>query len=300
MAGRQPFTALCQKLGRKAPTRVDLHIHTTCSDGTYTPAQVVELARRCGMPALAITDHDTVAGVLPARLAANDDLEVITGIEITAHHNEQTIHLLGYFFDPEHPALVETLQRLRAIRTERFREMVQRLKNLGIDMDGQIEEAANSDAPGRRHLAELMVESGQAGSVKEAFYRFLKDGGQAAVPYSGLPAEEAIGLIRAAGGVTSWAHPPKDGTVDYVRDLCDLGLQAVEVEFPGCRPRRSRELRTWASLLGLAVTGGSDCHGAADSRREIGAGGVNLDELENLRDMISSLRGLPARGVPQF
>lgn len=295
MPARQPFTALCQTAGRRsALTRVDLHVHTTASDGDYAPTEVVELARRCGMPALAITDHDTVAGVAPAREAAAEALEVIAGVEITAHHRDQTIHVLGYFFDPDHPALVEALATLRTLRAERFHEMMERLRSLGIELRPSPGASASpvalaspvASAPGvlgRRHLAAMMIEAGHVGSVGEAFARYLKDGSRAVVPFRGLPADDAISVIRAAGGVTSWAHPPETAMLEQVRDLRQLGLQALEVEFPACRPKRRRELRQYASHSKMAITGGSDCHGPDDPRRQLGCAGVTLAELEALR-----------------
>lgn len=288
MPGRQPFTALCQELGAKARARrVDLHIHTTFSDGSYTPEQVVELACRCGMPALAITDHDTVAGIAPARQAAGDSVQIIPGVEITAHHAGQTVHLLGYFFDPEDPRVGAALIGLQRSRAERFQEMVERLQRLGIAVAALDFDPAGDKPLGRRHLAERIVLAGSVRSVGEAFGRYLRDDGPAMVPFRGLPAADAIGLIRTAGGVTSWAHPPADASLDDVRRLEEIGLQALEVEFPACCPRRSRELRLWASHAGLAVTGGSDCHGPDDRRRPIGGGGIRVAELADLRNSIA-------------
>ncbi|MBM4072854.1 MAG: PHP domain-containing protein [Planctomycetes bacterium] len=283
MPGRQPFTVLCQLLGRKpTATRVDLHIHTTCSDGSYTPAEIVNLAGRSGMPALAITDHDTVAGITQARLVAHDHLEVIAGVEISAHDGNRPIHLLGYFFDVADRDLATALARLQALRAERYREMVERLRHLGIAMEPMTSDVPAASSLGRRHLAERLVHAGLVSSAGEAFGRFLRDGGPAAVPFRGLAINEAIRVIQRAGGVAGWAHPPPDATLDDVRRLSELGLQALEVEFPACSPRRGRELRLWASHTGLAVTGGSDCHGPDDPRRQRGAGGVTLKEVQNL------------------
>ncbi len=124
MPRRQPFTTLCQVLARSS--RADLHVHTTCSDGSYTPDEVVDLARRSGLAAVAITDHDTLAGIGPARSAARGALEVVAGVEITAEHNGRVRHLLGYFFDPEDASLNAALAEVRTRRAERFREMVER------------------------------------------------------------------------------------------------------------------------------------------------------------------------------
>src|SRR5262249_3698429 len=180
---------------------------TTASDGTYTPAEVVELARRAGLAAVAVTDHDTLAAVAPARAAAaGSPLEVIAGVEITAEFRGRELHLLGYFVDPEEPRLAAALAAVRQGRAERFAALVERLRQGGGCGDGGGLDGA-ADALGRRHLAELLVRQGRAGSVREAFGRWLADGARAAVPKKRLPVAEAIALVRAAGGVAAWAHP---------------------------------------------------------------------------------------------
>ena len=282
MPRRQPFTTLCQVLARSS--RADLHVHTTCSDGTYTPAQVVELARRSGLSAVAITDHDTLAGIAPARAAARS-VEVVPGVEITAEHHGHIVHLLGYFFDAENVALNDALAGLRMRRAERFREMVERLRGCGVSLDEEeVRAQANAAVPGRRQLATLLVRAGKAGTVREAFTRYLGDFGPATVRSPALPVAEAIALVCAAGGVAALAHPSYDeGTRQQLIDLRTLGLQAVEVDFPACPGGKQRLLRALAAELGLAVTGGSDCHGPEPVRRTVGTYGVTPQELEALR-----------------
>jgi hypothetical protein len=287
MPAQQPFTALCQAAGRpRHAGRADLHLHTTFSDGTYTPAEVVDLARRTGLSALAVTDHDTLGGVGPARAAAaGTDVEVIAGVEITAEYRGRELHLLGYFVAPDDPPLNAALAMIRRHRAERFAEMVERLRQCGVHLNG--EERQVSAAPeslGRRHLAELLVRAGRVRTVREAFTRYLGDHGRAAVPKKRLPAAEALALVRGAGGVAAWAHPPYDCTPDSLAELRALGLGAVEAEYPDVRPSRGRQLREWAAALGLAVTGGSDCHGPG--RRSVGAYTVSADELERLRRLV--------------
>ncbi len=283
MPARQPFTFLCQQLAHGPHAgRADLHLHSTASDGTYTPAQLVELARRSGLAAIALTDHDTLAG-LPAarRAAAGTSLEVIAGVEITAERHGRELHLLGYFLDPDDPPLLDALARICRGRAERFHGMVERIRAAGVSV--QIEgEDLSPRALGRRHLAELLVAQGKAGSVREAFQRWLKDGGKAAVAKPRLPVAEAIALVRQAGGVAAWAHPPYDGgTFATLTELAALGLGAVEAEYPDT-PRSKREaLRRFAGELGLAVSGGSDCHGPG--KRTVGACTMSDEELERLR-----------------
>jgi predicted metal-dependent phosphoesterase TrpH len=288
MPARQPFTVLCQTIARQLHSWIDLHIHTTCSDGLYTPAQVVDLAGRSGLDAVAITDHDTLDGIAPARAAARRTLEVIAGVEISAEDAVGEVHVLGYLFHPEDAGLEAALDRLRTHRTGRFWEMVDRLRRCGVSLpEEDLQTQAASGVLGRRHLAELLVKARRAGSIREAFSRYLHDGARATVPKLRLSVAEAIALVRGAGGVASWAHPSYDGAQERLRSLHRLGLQAVEVEFPACQPSRSRQLRSWAAELGLAVTGGSDCHGPGHHRRTVGARGVRGDELEVLRQLAS-------------
>ena len=284
MPARQPFTALCQLAARpRLAGRADLHLHTTHSDGAYSPAQVVELTRRAGLAAVAVTDHDAVGGVAVARQAAEGTgLEVIAGVEITAEYRGRELHLLGYFFRTDDGPLTAALEKVRRGRVERFQEMVERLRGCGASLDLRgVPPPAAPEALGRRHLAEMLVKQGLAGSVREAFARWLHDGGRAAAPKLRLPVGEATALVRGAGGVAAYAHPPYDCTVDALTELRDLGLGAVEVEYPAVRASRGRELRAWAARLGLAVSAGSDCHGPG--KHAVGACTVTTQELEVLR-----------------
>jgi predicted metal-dependent phosphoesterase TrpH len=286
MPAGQPFTALCLAAARPRPAgRADLHVHTVHSDGTYTPAQVVELARRAGLAALAVTDHDTLAGVRAGQAAAvGTGLEVIPGVEITAEYRGREFHLLAYFVDVDNGPLQAALGRLCAHRAGRFHDMVERLRGCGVSLDAdEVRAHAEGGAPGRRHLAMLLVRARRVGSVREAFARYLGDRGQVTVPKVRLPVAEAIGLVRGAGGVAGWAHPPTDCTRENLAELRAWGLAALEVEYPSGRPSRRRYLRGLAAELGLAVTGGSDCHGPGDYRRDVGACGVSGAELEVLR-----------------
>ncbi|MBI3408663.1 MAG: PHP domain-containing protein [Planctomycetes bacterium] len=290
MPARQPFTLLCQQLARpRTVGRADLHLHTTYSDGTYTPAQVAELARRSGLAAIAVTDHDTLDGILPAREAARNDLEVIDGVEITTEFHGKELHLLGYFIDVANQPLQDSLEALRNDRVDRFHEMVDRLRALGVTLELEdLPGAANGKTLGRRHLAEALVKSKQAATVREAFQRYLHDHARAAVPKRCLPVGEAIALVRAAGGVAAWAHPTYDCDRESLTELRHLGMQAVEVEFPSGRPSRCKALRALASELGLAVTGGSDCHGPEEPHRAVGARTIDELELHRLNACVAS------------
>jgi predicted metal-dependent phosphoesterase TrpH len=289
MPAGQPFTSLCQQLARPATaSRVDLHLHTTASDGTYTSPQVVDLACRSGLSAIAITDHDVLDGIEPARCAAAGRLEVIAGVEISAEFHGKELHLLGYFFDPNNEALQTALAKLRRHRSERFQEMVERLRTQGVPLEDALPSGTPTTvALGRRHLAEMLVKEGRAGNIRQAFFRYLGDRGRVAVPKRNLPVAEAISVLRAAGGVASWAHPSYDCTETALQELRGLGMQAIEAEFPSCRPGRRRELRELASRLNLAVTGGSDCHGPGLPRRAVGACGLSAQEYKRLKEKAS-------------
>src|SRR5262245_35133064 len=177
-----PFTALCQQTARRPLLdRADLHLHTIHSDGSYTPEQVVELALRSGLCAIAITDHDTLGGIEPAiAAAAGSGLEIVPGVEITTEHDGRELHLLAYFVSLESIPLRNALNRLRELRQGRFQEMIERLQRQGVS----VEAAPFSDrgSLGRRHLAEMLVRSRQVGTIREAFRRYLHDGGCADVP----------------------------------------------------------------------------------------------------------------------
>jgi 3',5'-nucleoside bisphosphate phosphatase len=289
-----PFTRLCQ-LASIGPHvgRADLHLHTTHSDGAYTPAQIIDLARRGGLSAVAITDHDTLAAIALARaLAAGTGVEIVPGVEISTSHQDRELHLLAYFVEITDPSLNEALAWVCRQRVERFQMMVQRLGASGIVVPWQAgKDPAGPDALGRRYLAELLLRAGQVGSIREAFARYLGDGNRFVAPKQRLPVARAIQIVRDAGGIAAWAHP---GTLCDLRSLVELrelGLGAVEVDYPEVRRTRQKQLRDWAAQLGLAVTGGSDCHGPG--RREVGCCGVSAAELEQLRSLGRQRSSLP-------
>lgn len=281
----QPFTQLCRQLAQPRRTdRADLHLHTTASDGAYAAKEIVDLAQRAGLAAIALTDHDTTAGLDAARGAAGPDLEIIVGVEITTVFQGRSLHLLGYFFRPDDLPLQHCLEKIRTFRVERFREMVERLKQRGVSLDeSAVQTQLDGEVPGRRHLAQLLVNAKKAATVRDAFLRYLPDHGDVAVPASELDVGQAIARVRSAGGVAAWAHPPYDDTRERLLELRRLGLQAVEVEYPNVRGQRLRELRGLASELELAITGGSDCHGPHPPQRTVGASTISSAELDALR-----------------
>ena len=290
MPAGQPFTRLCQQYAHahSEAHRADLHLHTRHSDGEWQAAEVVERARRRGLGAIAITDHDIVAGAIEAQTVARrtaPTLEIIVGVEITCSFHDRTLHLLGYFIRPDDAGLNAALVEMRRRRRERFQAMADRLPSLGIEIGDAILQstAAGDRSLGRRDLAAVLVAAGQARSVHEAIMRFLRDGGPLMVPVRGLAVGEAIDVVHRAGGVCSWAHPPADVAMEDVLELRDRGLDALEAVHPAHKTAQVHRLREWAATAGLAISGGSDCHGPTPNRRALGSYAITRAEVESLR-----------------
>ncbi len=294
MPSGQPFTRLCQRLAqlRSESQRADLHLHTTHSDGVWTPDEVVKRAMERGLGAIAITDHDTGSAIAEARSAAqrlSSPLEIIAGVEITCEFNGDELHLLGYFIDTDEPALDSALAGLRDQRRLRFQHMADLLARAGMPLDEvEVQRRLESGCSlGRRELAGMMVRAGHAATVGQAFALYLRDGTPFAVPKRGLPVEEALSLVRAAGGIGSWAHPPQKIELSQVLELRELGLGALEAVHPSFNSSRARRIRELASAAGLQISGGSDCHGPTPASRALGNWGIRRDELESLRSAAS-------------
>jgi len=248
----------------------DLHTHSTFSDGTLDPEQVVALAATRDLTGIALTDHDTTEGVDRARLAARaTGLEVLLGCELSAEQDGGPVHVLGYGFDPEEQAFAARRAWIRAGRVGRARRMVERLRALGADVDlDRVLELAGSGSVGRPHVAQAMVEAGVVADVKSAFVsEWIGTGGRAYVAKDAVGPVEAVELIRGAGGVAVLAHPSLHagaGAVPepVIRAMAAAGLDGLEVDHPDQEPAERARLRALAGELGLEVTGASDCHGA--------------------------------------
>ena len=269
-----------------APARADLHVHTTASDGEYTPSQVVAQARLAQVCAVAVTDHDTLAGVEEARAAAHGHVEFVPGVEISARFGGREVHLLGYFVRTDHDALNAALATICAARRKRFHDFVSLLRTNGLALPDdrvQLVEAATASL-GRRHVAALLVACGHAHARPAAVYRFVNPLVGKVKPKVLLPVEDAIRLVRLAGGVSSLAHPSADLTDEQFDQLRTFGLNALEAVYSWGRNGRGRRLREVAARFGFAVSGGSDCHGPDPSHRRIGAQAITSDELRALRE----------------
>ena len=244
---------------------IDLHLHTTASDGRLDPTALVSLAARSGLRVIAVTDHDTVAGLAEARGAADrEQLRLVDGIEITAVEAGRDVHVLGYFMNPSDSGLARFLEQQRAARVDRTREIGKRLCDLGytIDVDALLAAVACSGRSiGRPAIADALVASGHAIDRQDAFDRWLGTDGPAFVARKGPSLADVVAAIAAAGGIASLAHPGLLGLDDEIPAFASAGLQAIEACHRDHDAAAEARYRAIASSLGLAVSGGSDFHG---------------------------------------
>jgi predicted metal-dependent phosphoesterase TrpH len=250
---------------------VDLHTHSTASDGSVAPSDVITAARRAGLTAIALTDHDTVAGIPDARAAAEEHgIEVVAGVELSAVAHGQEIHILGLHLaslDTLEPALLD----FRAARHVRADAMVQALSAIGIPLTlDAVLAQANGAAVGRPHVARALIAGGWVRDLHDAFDRYIGAGRPAYVPKPRLAVDEAVALVHAAGGIAVWAHPGRDGILDRIRSFVAQGLDGVEVRHPGHSAEDIARLGAIADALGLVPSGGSDWHGAREGPRLLG------------------------------
>jgi 3',5'-nucleoside bisphosphate phosphatase len=268
-----------------ADLKADLHVHTWHSDGRCSPAEVVTLAKAAGIGIIAITDHETVAGIAESQTAGREaGIEVIPGIEFAARFKAVEIHLLGLWIEPDHPALQSLLATLQAERDERATLMLARLQGLGIRI-GKDDVLATVGRGGisRPHLAQALVNLGAVPTFREAFARYLGSGRPAYVPRTHLTVPEAIAAIHDAGGVAVLAHGLIGGPQrEHVRELIGQGLDALEVIHPKLGPDQAAWLRDTARASGLALAGGSDWHGEGWSDGRIGEYNVGADIVAEL------------------
>ena len=267
------------------PPAADLHIHTTHSDGGCSPGEVVRAAANVGLSALAITDHDTLSAIAVARPeAARLGLELVPGVELTAVRDGRELHLLGHFIRDDNPALVAATSALRQARADRIAAMAARLVELGLHVDlGAIRRVFPRATLGRKHLADWLERTGQVAGRREAFARYLGDGGPADSEKPRVPWVEAIALIRGAGGVAGLAHPPYDLRWESLRQLVDAGLGSIEVDGPGINGRLGSRWRDWAGQLDLIPIAGTDFHAPDRPGRWVGAITTPGADLERLR-----------------
>lgn len=299
--------------------RIDLHVHSTASDGTLSPSEVVREAHARGLCAIALTDHDTMDGVAEALQAGMRlGVEVIPGVELNTESPAGEVHVLGYFPPPEgwspeadpagHGAGVvgavidrefyDLLASRRDSRAERARKMVQRLRELGMPLSYEDVLRQAGDAPvGRPHIARALLEAGYVESVKEAFDRWLHRGGPAYVPREKLSPAEAVQAIIDAGGVPVLAHPGRIDGQWVIQELIDAGLEGLECYYPEHTPEQTERYLGLAREHGLVVTGGTDYHGPRSPHdADLGSLPVPPEAVEQLKERV---RGVRRRGRRQ-
>ncbi len=269
--------------------RIDLHNHTTASDGTLTPAEAVCLARDLGLAAIAITDHDTPAGI-PAALEAGErcGVEVVPGIEVSVDYEGRGIHILGYFIDPAAPSLRRLLDWVAAERRRRNEEIAAAMRADGIQLTlSDLNGGDETQIIGRPHFAAALVSMGYAASIDDAFARFMNRGQPYYRKRTYIPLHEGLEVIRAAGGKPVMAHPlqyryDEAELLRLVGTLKDSGVVGMECLYSQYIPEESEYLMTFARRFGLCVTGGSDFHGTRKPIR-MGTPEVPYELLETLR-----------------
>jgi predicted metal-dependent phosphoesterase TrpH len=282
---------------------IDLHSHTTASDGTDSPAELVARAAAVGLEALAITDHDTFTGyeeALPYAKSANLDLHC--GIEISTRHLGKTIHLLGYFFNaPPTREFQDWVIFMQRTRRERNVKLIAKLQSLGLDIELDEVEGIGRSMTGRPHFALVLMKKGYVASVQEAFKAYLGDEASAHVERESVALAEAIRMVNGAGGLSVLAHPIRLGKRDHeqeevlIADLCSAGLRGIEVWHSDHRPSDCERYERYAHTYGLAMTGGSDFHGYVKPNIELGTGiagnlSVPRSVLDALRQSAPHLR----------
>jgi hypothetical protein len=248
---------------------IDLHLHTTASDGSLSPSELVERAGAAGLTIIAITDHDTTAGSCAARAAARAaGIELVAGIEISAVADDRDVHMLGYFIDVESAPLRGFLDRQRRERLRRAGKIGDRLAALGcpVDVEAIVSGAGGGRTIGRPQLADALVRGGYAADRDEAFTRYLTPGAPAFVPRCGATPAEVVDVVHQAGGVVSLAHPGLTDRDDLIPGLVGGGLDAIEVRHSDQDAATEARYRALAAALGIAVTGGSDYHGNVGRR----------------------------------
>jgi predicted metal-dependent phosphoesterase TrpH len=286
--------------------RIDLHTHSLASDGTQTPTELVRAAKAEGLDVLAITDHDTADGWAEAAAAATEiGVELVRGMEISARHLGDGVHLLGYLPDPTHPELDDALRRIRDGRGSRVPAMLERLRELGSAITIEDVRRANPTTPvtGRPHLADALVELGEVADRDEAFEHYLAAGRPAYVDRYAAPLEAMIDIVDRAGGISVIAHPwgrnaPESLDEGALAALAGRGLAGIEVDHEDHDPEVRERLRAIARNLGLVTTGSSDHHGLGKTGHHLGCNTTDPDDYERLLELAAAASARSGRATP--
>ena len=275
---------------------IDLHIHSTASDGTDTPTQIVQKAAKLGLAAIAVTDHDSVSGVAEAVQAGKEySVEVVPGIEVSSDYRDENVHILGYFIDIDAPAMRPVLDWVKVERMDRNVKLVEMFQRDGFDisMEALLREYPGS-VLGRPHFCEYLMHKGYISTVKEGFDKYLGEGKPYYLPKRRISIATAVETIVGAGGVPVLAHPfmyhySKPEIIELIETVKDLGIRAVEAYYSEFSDEQTEWLLRAAEKYGLGISGGSDYHGPRKPHIAIGTGCNNLaipySVLENLRKL---------------
>lgn len=269
--------------------RADLHLHTFYSDGTFSPAELVERAKALHLFAISVTDHDTMSGLPEALAAAGKDLEVIPGVELTAAFGDRELHLLGYFIRAEDPTFTSFLEEMHHYRRKRIKAMIDRLRVHGVKVSmEEVESIAGKGVLGRPHLAQALVEKKVVPSLDEAFGRYLGDRAPCFVKGAPLTVPDAVRLIRGAGGVAVLAHPHRLVEDGSIPQLIADGIQGIEVFHSDHNASVRRHYQEIAKRQGVLAAGGSDCHGLRKKNGPlIGSVTIPYEWVERLKAVAS-------------
>jgi predicted metal-dependent phosphoesterase TrpH len=272
------------------PPFVDLHSHSTASDGTLAPEQVIEAAERCGLKALALTDHDTVGGIPAAREAGERlGIRVIAGVELSAFHDDHEVHVLALHLS-HLDTLEKRLSELRAQRLTRAERIVDKLNALGVRLTlDEVLLQSKGGAVGRPHIARAMIARGAVHDFRDAFMRYLGGSGSAFVPKDILTIEDAIAMAHEAGALAIWAHPAEGCRRERLQPLVGAGLDGIEIRHPSHSAEDMKRLQALTDFFGLVPSGGSDWHGATDGPRRLGMMNIPLEWLERQDERVASL-----------
>lgn len=270
--------------------RADLHCHTTCSDGSMTPEELVRHAHEIGLKGISITDHDTVDAYLTApSLAESLGIKMITGVEFSTSYKEHSVHILGYGIDPNHSSIKALCQKHVTRRRNRSLKILEKLQKLGFDISENDLRPTPSkhEIIGRPHIAQAMLKKGYVQSLKEAFHKYLTEGKPAYVPEKSISVEETIEVIHQGGGVAVIAHPHLIKRQNIIRHLKELNFQGIECYYGNFKMHDNQKWLNIAESKKWLITGGSDFHGIAKPAISLGSSWVGSENFEKLTQAIA-------------
>lgn len=270
----------------------DLHTHTTFSDGTTTPQDLIKLASDRGLSCVAISDHDTVDGLAFAEASAQTcGVELVPSLELSSEYENSEVHILGFFIEYKKPSLLAKLKEIRADRVLRMREMVERLNTMGVNVDiNKVLKIAGNATVGRMHLARILHQDKFISTTQEAFYKYIGEDCPAYVSNFKLKPKDAIELVLSSGGVPVLAHPYVLNNDNLIAEFTGYGLLGLEVYYPEHSPDMTGRYERFAAKFNLIKTGGSDYHGALKPQNPLGKIKVPYSVVEELRNAKTKIK----------